>query len=79
MNFKALKSNPSVISFSINSSSGMQSKAFYKSANKAPKVSLLSTLFFHFSTIAIRQRWTLMSLLKPHWYFERVTRKKIEI
>ena len=51
MNFKALKSNPSVISFSINSSCGMQSKAFYKSTNKAPKVSLLSTLFFHFQPL----------------------------
>ena len=49
MNFRALKSNPSAESFAINSSCGMQSKAFDKSneANKAPNVPL-STLFFHF-------------------------------
>ena len=39
-------------SFEIKS---MQSKAFDESVNKAPKVPLLSTPFFHFSIIAIRQ------------------------
>ena len=59
--FHAVKQKPYAFSFTMTNSWWRHSKAFDKSANKAPNILLLSTDLFHFSNIARRH----CRLLKP--------------
>ena len=69
--FNTGRLNPYALSLAIIRSCGRQSKAFERSVRRAPKTFLLSTAFFHFSNMAIRQCWAWNPFRKRQWYLDR--------
>ena len=72
INFKELLSKSYASILAIESSLGTQSKVFDRPISHAPtpKAPALSTLFFHFLIIVIKQFWVLQPIQNPYCFLD---------
>ena len=78
-NLKAGKLKPYTFNFAIKRSWFRQANALQRSISRAPNTLPLSIYLFHFSNKGKRHCWVLNPFLKPYWYFQNMSSKKLEI